>query len=223
MTYDSSGRQCCVKIEWKALCKHPWSFVIRCHRVKAFSPDSFSNFLSCLWSAVEITEKINCCRIIKSNLFPLIDSFIIVTCSNSSLPLFLDTENPESSPRRLQSMKHWWLLPQNSLPLPFRQQTSKTNRVVLRSISSITVRWSPDLKCYNDSLTIKNQSRKSGGGGGPEGTSVAWHESYNICNFSFAIETATEWFTLMKHKTLFELLMVSVSPVTSLTLCAALG
>lgn len=97
------------------------------------------------------------------------------------------------------------------------------NRVVLRSVSSITVHWSPDLKCYNDSLTIKNQSRNRRVERGPEGTSVAWHESYNICNFSFAIETATKWFTLMKHKTLSELLMMSISPVTSLNSCAAAG
>lgn len=47
------------------------------------------------------------------------------------------------------------LIPKRCLPLSSSTPWVKENLVeILKSISSVTVRWFSDLKCYNDSLTI---------------------------------------------------------------------
>lgn len=58
--------------------------------------------------------------------------------------------------------EHWWLLPQTPQQQAMnilRKGESCESFFILKSISSITLRWVPDLKCYNDSLTIKHVRR----------------------------------------------------------------
>lgn len=121
----------------------------------------------CLRSMFDKSRIMNYCRIIKSNLFSLIDSFIIVTCFQFTSPTppsfsFVSDSN-WSSVERFQSMD----LPQK----PSHQQSSSTlqRKAIFVEIfisyfqkrSLITVRWSRDLKCNNNSLTIKHQISKS--------------------------------------------------------------
>lgn len=118
----------------------------------------------CLRSTFDKSRIMNYCRIIKSNLFSLIDSFIIVTCfqfTSPSLLLFL--------PRFWFEFKLGWKISIDGFaaeakpPTKFFDASQKSDSCrilfffIFKIVSMVSVRWSPDLKCNNDSLTIKHQ------------------------------------------------------------------